>query len=271
MEIVRAIVLGAVQGLTEFLPISSSGHLILVREAFDWPDNGLAFDVGLHLGTLLALLAYFSRDWVRMAASGVRNLRARGVRLAAYEGDGRLLLLLALGTVPAGIAGLLLDGWIESNVRQAWIVALTLIGFGIVLLLSDRMGTKERSLGSVGLKDAIVVGIAQAFALIPGVSRSGVTISAALGLGFERETAARFAFLLGTPAFVGAGILKAADLAGAGEVDPWPLVAGFLTSLIVGLLAVHWLLGFLRQRSVEPFVVYRVALGALTLLLVALA
>jgi len=271
MDLVRAIVLGVVQGLSEFLPISSSGHLILVRDAFGWPDDGLAFDVGLHLGTLLALLVYFWRDWAGMAQSGARNLGKHRLKLLSYDGEARLLLLLAVGTVPAGIVGLLLDSWIESNVRQAWLVAIMLISFGLVLLLSERLGRKERGLQSVGLRDAIIVGLAQAIALIPGVSRSGITISAALGLGFERETAARFAFLLGTPAFVGAGILKAADLAGGAEVDAAPMLVGFATSLAVGLAAVHWLLGFLRHRSVEPFVAYRLVVGVLTLMLVTTA
>lgn len=269
MELFRAIVLGAVQGLSEFLPISSSGHLILIREAFDWPDDGLAFDVGLHLGTLVALLCYFWRDWVRMIQSGCSSLLSRGWRFDQYEGDGKLLLLLALGTVPAGVVGLLLDDWIEENLREAWLVAAMLISFGMVLWLADRSAKTDRGPGSLGARDAILIGVAQALALIPGVSRSGVTISAGLALGFERESAARIAFLLGTPAFVGAGVLKAADLGGESGVSESALAAGFASSLVVGFLAVHGLMVYLRRRSLRPFVAYRLVVGLTALGLIA--
>lgn len=267
MDLVRAIVLGIVQGLAEFLPISSSGHLILVPALFNWEDQGLAFDVGLHGGTLLALLVYFWRDWYTMAGSGLRDLHRHQFRFALYSKPGQLLWLIALGSVPAAVAGFLFNGWIEENVRQPWLVAIALAVVGAVMLVADRSSRRERTVEDVGLRDAVLIGMAQAVALIPGVSRSGATISAALFRDFDRDAAARFAFLLGTPAFVGAAVLKASDLASLSGSETRDLAVGFVCSAVVGFLAIHVLLRFLRTRSLLPFVLYRFGVAALTLVI----
>ena len=270
MDLLRAAVLGIVQGLTEFLPVSSSGHLILVPALFRWPDQGLSFDVGLHLGTLLALLVYFWRDWVTMAAAGVVDLRAHGLRMRHYRPESRLLWLLALGSVPAAVAGLLFNHWIEDNVRQPWLVAITLAGVATVMLVAERRSRLMRRLDDVNVLDAVIVGAAQACALIPGVSRSGATMTAGLFRNLSRNDAARFAFLLGTPAFVGAALLKSNDLAGGSGREFDQLAIGFACSAVVGFLAIHLLLRYLRTRSLVPFVYYRYGVAALTLLIAAI-
>jgi undecaprenyl-diphosphatase len=267
MESLRAVVLGIVQGLTEFLPVSSSGHLILVPWFFNWPDQGLAFDVGLHLGTLLALLLYFWRDWVGMARSTLGDLRAR-TPTSALSPQSRLLGLIVIGSVPAGVAGLLFNDWIEANVREPWLVAVLLIVMGFAMLAAEAVSQRTRTMGQIGLLDAVLIGAAQACALIPGVSRSGATISMGLVRNLDREAAARFAFLLGTPAFVGAALLKSQDLAAESSSELGALAAGFACSFITGIAVIHFLLRFLRQRSLMTFVVYRWGLGVFTLLLV---
>ena len=269
MDLIRAAILGIVQGLSEFLPISSSGHLILVPRLFNWADQGLSFDVGLHLGTLLALLAYFWRDWYRMIRSGLGDLARHQLRMRAYQPDSQLLWLLALGSVPAAVVGGLFNSWIEKNVRQPWLVALTLAGVGVVLFLADRMGARKREIGSVGVKDAIIIGVAQACALIPGVSRSGATMSAGLYRGLTRDSAAKFAFLLGTPAFVGAALLKSKDLRHESTHQFGEMAVGFAASAIVGFVVIHFLMRYLRTRSMVPFVYYRWGVAALTLTIAA--
>ena len=269
MDLIRAAILGIVQGLSEFLPISSSGHLILVPALFEWPDQGLSFDVGLHLGTLLALLVYFWRDWLRMIAATLRDLQAKQLRFREHRQESQLFWLIALGTVPAAIAGVLFNSWIEDNVRQPWLVAIMLAVVGLVLLLAERVGRRTRGLGALGVVDAVIIGTAQAMALIPGVSRSGATISAGLFRDFERDSAARFAFLLGTPAFVGAALLKLKDLSGESGREFAQLGIGFACSAIVGFAVIHFLLRYLRTRTLIPFVYYRWAVAALTLVIAA--
>jgi len=265
MDLLRAALLGVVQGLTEFLPVSSAGHLILIRSLFEWPDQGLAFDVGLHLGTLLALLAYFWRDWWTMSVGSVRDLWRHGFRMGAYGGESQMLWLLALGSTPAAVFGLLFDSWFEQHVRQPWLVALTLGAFGLLMLVADRRARLRRAIGDVGVTDAVLIGLAQACALVPGVSRSGATMTAALVRGFDRNSAARFAFLLGTPAFVGAALLKVRDLAAESNAQVGDLAAGLVCSTLVGFLAIHFLLRFLRTRSLLPFVYYRWGVAAAAL------
>jgi undecaprenyl-diphosphatase len=268
-DVVRAIVLGIVQGLTEFLPISSSGHLILVPQLLGWDDQGLAFDVGLHVGTTVALLAYFWRDWWRMGLSTLGDVAHQGTHVSGYRQDSRLLLLIALGSVPAAVVGLLFADWIEANVRQAWLVAVMLAIVGTVMLAADHFSRRVREMHSLGARDAVLIGLAQAAALIPGVSRSGATISMALFLHIKRDDAARFAFLLGTPAFVGAALLKASDLSGQSGNEWGQLVAGLVASAVVGFLVIHFLLQFLRTRTLLTFVIYRYVVAAVTLLLLA--
>ena len=267
MDYLRAAILGIVQGLSEFLPISSSGHLILVRSLFDWPDQGLAFDVGLHLGTMLALLIYFWRDWWRMGRAGAADLVGHGVRFASHSQDSRLLWLIALGSIPAAVVGLLLNDWIEEEVRQPWLVALMLAGFACVMLLAERTSRRTRGIESIGVRDAVWIGLAQSVALIPGVSRSGLTISAGMFRELTRDAAARFAFLLGTPAFVGAAILESKDLTSLTSHEWTELAIGFAFSFAVGMLVIAFLMRFLRTRTLMPFVYYRFAVAGLTLII----
>lgn len=267
MDLIRAAILGIVQGLAEFLPISSSGHLILVPALFGWDDQGLAFDVGLHLGTLLALLAYFWRDWFTMAKFGLRDLANHGARYRSFAPESQLLWLIALGSVPAAVVGLLFNDWIEENVRQPWVVAIALAVVATFMLAADSMSKRTRTIDDVGVRDAVLIGLAQALALIPGVSRSGATITTALFRDFSRDAGARFAFLLGTPAFVGAALLKAPDLAEMSSDETGQLAVGFVCSALVGFAAIHFLLRYLRTRSLLPFIGYRYAVAAVTLVI----
>jgi len=265
VDLVRAVVLGIVQGLTEFLPVSSSGHLVLIPALFGWDDQGLAFDVGLHGGTLLALLAYFWRDWYVMFRTGLADLARHGARTSNWRTDTRLLWLLALGSLPAGVVGLLFNDWIEAHVRQPWLVAIMLALMGTVMLLADRLAANRRPIATVGMTDALIIGVGQALALVPGVSRSGATVTAGLARGLRREDAVRFAFLLGTPAFVGALLLKSADLAALSGTEARDMLVGFATSAIVGFVAIHFLLRWVRTRSLLVFVLYRYAVAILAL------
>jgi undecaprenyl-diphosphatase len=270
MDILRAIILGIVQGLSEFLPISSSGHLILVPALFKWPDQGLSFDVGLHVGTLVALLAYFARDWVRMLSAGLRDLGSNGLRLRLHRRESQFLWLLALGSVPAAAVGLFFNSWLEEHVRQPWLIAITLAAVGTAMLLAERFGRRSRGLDSIGKRDAVVIGLAQACALVPGVSRSGATMTAGLWLDLDRDSAARFAFLLGTPAFMGAALLKSKDLSGESSRALGDLAVGATVSALVGFAAIHFLMRYLRSRSLLPFVLYRYGVAAFTLVIAAL-
>lgn len=265
MDYLRAAILGIVQGLAEFLPISSSGHLILVPALFKWPDQGLAFDVGLHMGTLLALLLYFWRDWWQMATSAFPDLRQHGLDFRAHRERSRLLWFIVIGSVPAAVVGLLFNDYIEEHLRQPWLVAIALAGMAVVMLAADRLGRCERPLGTLKLRDAVLIGLAQSAALFPGISRSGATMTVGMFRNLTREAAARFAFLLGTPAFVGAALLEAGDMRGLSDHETVELAIGFGCSFTVGLLVVHYLLLFLRQRTLMPFIYYRFAVAAATL------
>ncbi|HEY7602146.1 MAG TPA: undecaprenyl-diphosphatase UppP [Methylomirabilota bacterium] len=260
MTALHAAVLGLVQGATEFLPISSSGHLILVPRLLGWPDQGLAFDAAVHLGTVLALLCYFAGELRRLAA-GAWNGRPDDRRLAAA---------LALGSVPVGIAGFAFERVIETRLRSTTVVAVSTIVWALVLWLADRhaaRGGGVHDLRDVGLTRAVGVGLAQTLALIPGTSRSGITISAGLFAGLDRSTAARFAFLLGLPVTVAAGLLETAQIAADGLTAAMAgeLAVGVGTSFLAGLAAISFLVSFLRTRTLLVFVVYRIVLGVLLL------
>jgi undecaprenyl-diphosphatase len=269
-QLIQAVVLGVIQGLTEFLPISSSGHLIVVPALLGWDDpfiESLAFSVMLHVATLLALLLYFARDWVRLVPAGLAALRDRSFRDADGNTDPnrRLAWLLAASTVPAAIVGFALNDLIETAFREPRLVAITLVVGGAILWLADRFGPRTRSIDGLTFPAALGIGAAQAFALVPGVSRSGISISAGLFAGLGREDAARYAFLMATPITAGAGLWEARKiLAGeSGVVLPiLPLLAGMLASLVAGLLAIAVLLRFLRSHGVGVFVLYRLALAA---------
>ncbi len=260
MSTLQALVLGLVQGLGEFLPISSSGHLIVVPWLLGWPEHSLAFDVALHIGTLASVVFAFADDWRRLLASGLRGtLRGRPFT----EPEGRLLGLLALASVPGAIAGLLLEKWAETVFRSPGLVALTMALLGGVLFLADRRAGKA-GLGSVSsVRDALLIGLAQGLAIVPGVSRSGATISMALFLGYRREEAARFSFLLATPITFGAAVLKARELLAGG--DQGPVLVGMAAAAVSGFLAIRFLLAYVRTRDYRPFVYYRLALAALVL------
>jgi len=257
----QAVVLGVLQGLGEFLPISSSGHLIVVPWLLGWPSQSLAFDVALHLGTLLAVLYAFAGDWWRLLGSFFRGA-ARGRPFA--EPEGRLLGLLALASIPGAIVGLLLDEWAETVFRSPALVAVTLASMGLVLLWADRRATGTREATQVTVLHALVIGLSQALAIVPGVSRSGATISMALLLGYRREEAARFSFLLATPIILGAAVYKAPDLLGAG--DSGLTLAGMTAAAVVGFLSIRFLLAYVRVRDYRPFAFYRFALAGVTLL-----
>jgi undecaprenyl-diphosphatase len=249
----RAIVLGILQGLGEFLPISSSGHLILVPWLMGWPDSGLAFDVALHLGTLGAVAFAFWRDWVRLIVAFVRGL-ASGRPLA--DADSRLLVYLALASVPGAVAGLLLEKWAETVFRSPGLVALMMALMGVALWLADRRAAHAGDERPVSLAEAMLIGLAQALAIVPGTSRSGATISAALFLGHRREASARFSFLLALPITFGAALVKVPKLVhGAAEIAP--IAAGMLAAALSGFLAIRVLLAYVRTRDYVPFVFYR--------------
>jgi undecaprenyl-diphosphatase len=267
--VVQALIMGVVQGLTEFLPVSSSGHLIVVPFLARWDDafiNSLAFSVMLHLGTLVALLVYFRSDWLRLVPAGLAALRDR-----SFQGDDdrRLAWLLVASTIPAALVGLVFSDVIEASFRHVGLVAVTLVLGGLILLIADRFGANSRSVEDVTFPIAIGIGVAQALALIPGISRSGISISAARMVGMDRESAARFAFLMATPITAGAGLFEVRKLlAGEGgiQVSTLPLVVGMLASLVAGLVAIHFMLSFLRRRSLDAFVWYRFALAAIVLI-----
>ena len=265
-QIVQAVVLGLVQGLTEFLPVSSSGHLIVIPALLGWHDpfiESLAFSVMLHVATLLALLIYFRADWLRLIPAGLATVRDRSFR---GDPDRRLAWLLAASTVPAVIVGVALNDIIETAFREPRLVAMTLIAGAVVLWLADRLGSRTRPISGLTFPMAFGIGAAQALALIPGVSRAGISISAGLFAGLDREAAARFAFLMATPITAGAGLWELRKIvSGEAGVDlPLvPLVAGMVAALISGLLAIAVLLRYLRTHGLGVFVVYRLALAIL--------
>ena len=255
-----AVTLGIVQGLGEFLPISSSAHLILTPWFLGWPDPGLTFDVALHVGTLIAVVAYFWRDLLRLVIAAPHPRTP----------DGRLFWLLMLGAIPGGIAGVLLDDLAEQVLRNPQIIAVTLSVMGLALLAADRLGTTDRDLHDIGLVDALVIGVAQAIAIVPGVSRSGITIAVARARGIERAAAARFSFLLGTPLIAGAAAFKLRHLVGAPGAFSGPFLAGILTAGVVGALSIAFLLRYLQRAGLGVFVVYRLLLAALIVATIAL-
>ncbi len=284
MIAVQAAILGIVQGLTEFMPISSSAHLIIVPWLFGWKDpllDSLQFDVALHLGTLLAVLVYFASDWVRLIRAGVASLVQRRI---GNDPDRRLAWLLVIGCIPGGIAGVLGESKIEQLFHQpntpikasAMIVmAIIIVLLALCLFAAERLAKHTRKMDSLSLRDALVIGVAQAFAIFPGVSRSGSTITAGLGVELERDTAARFSFLLGAPIIAGAGLKSLWDIykqAGGGfSHAEWNLVPiGVLAAAVSGFFCIRYLLRYLRQHSTDIFVYYRWGLAALIILVAVL-
>jgi len=265
-RVIQALVMGVVQGLTEFLPISSSGHLILVPSLAGWDDafvNSLAFSVMLHAGTLGALLVYFRDDWLRLVPAGLAALRDRSL---AGSADRRLAWLLAVSTIPAGLAALAFGDIVESETfRQPGLVILMLVLFSGVLWLADRWGSRSRDVSDLGFRGALGIGLAQAVALIPGVSRSGITMSVALLAGLDRPSAARYAFLMATPVTALAAVFETSQLLigdGPVEADLAPLLVGVVAAFVSGILAIAGLLRFLRTNSFDVFVAYRLVVAA---------
>lgn len=264
MNIIHAIVLGLVQGLGEFLPISSSAHLVLVPWLFKWPDPGLAFDVALHWGTLAAVVTYFWKDLWLLAQGFWRSL-FKASRDLRGDGQQRMAWLLVIASVPGALAGKLLEEQAEHAFRSPLLIAATLGGFGLILLAADYFGRKRKQLEEINWWQALLIGCSQALAIIPGVSRSGSTIAAGLALGFQRADAARFSFLLSVPIIFGAGLVNLPDLAAGG--DPAALAAGFLTSALSGFLAIRYLFRYLARHDFRIFVWYRLALAVVILIL----
>ncbi|MBI2777198.1 MAG: undecaprenyl-diphosphatase UppP [Chloroflexi bacterium] len=266
--LIQAIVMGLVQGLTEFLPVSSSGHLIAVPALLGWKDpfiESLAFSVMLHVATLLALLLYFRADWVRLIPAWFASLRERSI---GADPDRRLAWLLVVSTVPAVIVGVLLNDLIEGAFREPRLVAVTLVIGGAILWLADRVGRRTERVDGLSFGGAFGIGAAQALALVPGISRSGISISAGLFAGLDRESAARFSFLMAAPITAGAGAWEARRLVtGEAGVDVplGPFLAGMAAAVVAGLVAISVLLRYLRSHPTTVFVVYRVVLAAVIL------
>src|SRR5437588_10498056 len=272
----QAIILGIVQGLTEFAPVSSSGHLILVPWLFQWcivsasnETLNKTFDVALHMGTFVGAVVYFARDIVKYLGAWFRSIGHRAVRSV----DERLAWALVIGTIPGAIAGALGEDFIDKKLGQPWLIAIMLAVFGIVLYVVDKRARQTRELRGIRLGDAVFIGIAQAVALQPGVSRSGVTITAARGVGVNREDAARFSFLLSLPIIGGAGLYKGAKLLIGSEKIPagfgGAFAAGVTASAVSGFLVIWFLLAYLRRRDFAPFAIYRLLAAAFVIALIA--
>ncbi|TFV87028.1 undecaprenyl-diphosphate phosphatase [Blastococcus sp. CT_GayMR16] len=264
----EAVVLGVVQGLTEFLPISSSAHLRIVGEAFGWDDPGAAFTAITQIGTEIAVLLYFRRDIARIVVAWLGSLAGR----RTGDPDARMGWLIIVGSIPIVVLGLLFQDRIETTLRDLRIVAIALVAFSLILYWADRVGAKKRELADLTVGHGIAFGLAQAAALVPGVSRSGGTITMGLFLGYSRAAAARYSFLLAIPAVLGSGVFQAYEaLTGdvAGETVAWgPTILATVIAFGVGLTVIAWLLRYLDRGSFTPFVVYRVVLGLLVLALV---
>jgi len=279
MNLFQALILGIIQGATEFLPVSSSGHLVLAPWLLGWnrPNNAwyldptdpfqLAFDVVLHLGTVVAVLVYFWRDWLDLLRGVSRAISQRTLD----EPKAKLAMLIILGTIPAALIGYALDEFFERMFQQETAAAAFLLVTATFLFITERLGRRERDLEQITWLDALLIGLGQAVAIFPGISRSGATIATGLARGLEREPAARFSFLLATPVILGAGAFKILDLAQAGDLSGQlpVLVVGFLGAGVVGFGCIHFLLRYLQHHRLYPFAIYCAALGILSLIIAA--
>ena len=268
LEFVEAIVLGVVQGLTEFLPVSSSGHLLLGQHflGLDQKRFGLSFDVAVHMGTLVAVVAYFWRDLIRMALAFFRSFEHRDL---AHDPDQRLAYLVIASTIPAALIGFLFENFFEDTVRSPWVVVFNFVVVGILFLVAEAVGSHRRKASRLGFGEAVGIGVAQATALVPGVSRSGATITLGLFLGLRREEAARFSFLMSVPIIAGAGGLQLGEVLAEGmSPHEWLLFGtGFIASALVGYLTIRFLLNYLTYHSLRVFAYYRFAVAAVVALL----
>lgn len=265
MTTLQIVLLAIVQGITEFLPISSSGHLVLVPSLLGWADQGLAFDVAVHFGSLAAVCLFFRKDITALLFGGAQILGGN-----VKTPEARMALSIALGTVPAALVGLLLASWIETNLRDPAIIVYTLSGYGILMAVADRFGRRERDMSSVGFRDALIIGCAQALALVPGTSRSGVTITAARILGFERQDAARFSFLLSAPVIFLAATYKLIGLVTGDAAVAWgQLALGAAVACVVAYVSIEFFMRFVTRIGLAPFAVYRLILAAIILYVLA--
>lgn len=261
MELSHIIWLALVQGLTEFLPVSSSAHLILVPSLLKWPDQGLAFDVAVHLGTLMAVVAYFRNDIVTLFFSWIKSMKPNGM-----SAEGRLAWGIILGTIPAGLVGLAFKDVIEVYLRSPLVIAATTIIFGLLLWFADKRSKLVRDEYTLSWQDFLVIGSAQAMALIPGTSRSGITITAGLLLGLTREASARYSFLLSIPIIVLSGLGVTKDLLTSTAPVEWnTLLIGTVIAAISAFICIHYFLAFINRMGMTPFVIYRLLLGVLLL------
>jgi undecaprenyl-diphosphatase len=269
LEFLEAILLGVVQGLTEFLPVSSSGHLLLGQYflGLDQDRFGLPFDVALHLGTLVAVVSFFWRSLLRMAGAFVRSLSPGGRNLA--DPDQRLAYLILASTIPAALIGFLFENFFETAVRSPWVVVFNLVLVGILFIVGEAVGAKTRLADKLRFSEAVGIGLAQAAALVPGVSRSGATITLGIFLGLRREEAARFSFLMSVPIIASAGSLQLADVASEGMDAQGVLMfgSGFVSSAVVGYLAIKFFLRFVTHHSLRAFAYYRFTLAAVVAML----
>ena len=258
MDLFQAVALALMQGFTEFLPISSSAHLILVPQMVSgWEDQGLAFDVSVHVGTLSAVMLYFRREVTEMAVDWVGSIKSRRQTM-----NSRLAWAVLLGTIPVGLAGLIFKDYIELNLRSPTVIAIATIGFGLLLWWADFSGKRHRDEYTISIVDVIVIGIAQALALIPGTSRSGATMTAGLLMGLSREASARFSFLLSIPVIILAGGLKFLDLVKQSAPVEWSLmIIGTVLAAVTAYLCIHYFLVLLDRIGMLPFVIYRLVLG----------
>ena len=260
----EAIVLGVVQGLTEFLPISSSAHLLIVSQLFGWEDPGAAFTAVSQIGTESAVIWYFRKDIWRIITTWVRSLTNSDLRSSI---DARMGWYVIVGTIPIGILGYTFRDQIETVARNLWLVASTLIIFGLILGLADRLGRKTKAIEELNARDGILYGFGQALALIPGVSRSGASISMGLALGYTREAATRYAFLLAIPAVMASGLFEATQI-GSGPAPEWgPTILATVIAFVVGYAVIAWLIRYISTNSYMPFVIYRLCLGTLIFVL----
>jgi undecaprenyl-diphosphatase len=260
----EAILLGLLQGLTEFLPISSSAHLAIFPQLFGRPDPGASFTAVTQIGTELAVIWYFRKDLWRIGTTWLRSLFDPALRGRI---DARMGWYIILGTIPIGIAGVLLEETIQTSFRNLWVIGVNLVLFGLILGVVDRLAANARPLERLNLRDALLYGGAQMLALVPGVSRSGATISMGLALGYTREAATRYAFLLAIPAVVASAIFQLPDVSASAEPGMAKTLTATVVAFVVGYAVIAWLLRYLRMHSYLPFVIYRIALGTLVLVL----
>ncbi|MGE5370857.1 MAG: undecaprenyl-diphosphatase UppP [Solirubrobacterales bacterium] len=256
MSIFQAVILGLVQGLGEFLPISSSAHLVLVPWLFHWKDPGLTFDIALHIGTLIAVILFFWRDWIRLLIGGFTDVKST---------DGRLFWFLVAATIPGAVGGFLLENYAETVFRAPILIGILLIVMGVILYWADQRGAKRIELDDIDWKTSLMIGCSQVLAIIPGVSRSGITMTTGLLAGLNREGAARFSFLLSAPIIFGAAIVKMPELMANPQVINASFITGMVVAAVTGLASIGFLLKFLQTKTFLPFVWYRFALGAIVI------